>query len=334
MDLGPAGPFPDAPLDAELDRQWLHYAFRSHDGAVSMIANLSRLGTTSAREEEQRMSILLTHHEEHGWSSSQFTADAPPDPWSAFRARDSPHRDDFLIRSPTAAVDLVLTRTGRPCTSQCAPFAKDQHLRWQSEPGVLATGSVAGADWRVDDALLVGYHERVRGRWGWPQLGGWVFGFSNARGEGKGDAPRYSLVFTLVQPPEPADAATGSVMLWRDGRLLRHFPRRSLDVAVAGELSRDLVALTPPFASLVDPRPTAAVPERLVVAASMGDDRLVLEFTSQTAARIANPSELGSNPFSVHETLGPCRARGWVSGAEVEFEAPAVVEFAGGADAD
>lgn len=334
MDLGPAGPFPDAPLVSELDRRWLHYAFRSPDGAVTMIANLSRLGATSETERDERMSILLTHHAAHGWSSSQFTADAPDEPWSAFRARDVQFADGFAIRSATASVDLTLTRTGRPCVSQCAPFADDQHLRWQSEPGVLATGTVSGADWAVTDARLVGYHERVRGRWGWPQLGGWVFGFANSHSEGAHAAPRYSLVFTLIQPPAPADAANGSVMLWRDGRLIRHFPRRCLDVGVAGGLARDLVTLTPPFASLIGTAPAAEVPGRLVVVASMGDDRLVLEFASETAARIANPSELGSRPFSVHETLGPCQVRGRISGAEVRFDAPAVVEFAGGANVD
>src|SRR4051794_13292888 len=229
--LGPRGPFPDAPLGDELQRRWLHYAFRTDDGRLSMVANLSVLGSTSRPgHDPQRMSILLLHEEGRGWRSTQFNAQVDGEPWSGFRLPDPGPRLRIRGRSGRPAVDLDLVRTGHACTSQCAPFAQDQHLRWQSEPGIRATGRLVLDD--VDhEVALCGYHERVRGRWGWPELGGWVFGFANATGHGEG-APPYAVVFTLIQPREPPGAATGSVMLWRAGRLLRHFPRRSLDVAV------------------------------------------------------------------------------------------------------
>lgn len=332
--LGPPGPHPRVSLSHELDRRWLHYAFRSPDGRLSLIANLSILGPsgTSTAVDPQEMSILLVH-DEAGWTSSQFNADVQGIPWSAFRMPDPGLRLRVGAPSGPPAVDLHLMRTGRPCTSQCAPFATDQHLRWQSEPGIVAHGSLSGPAGVHRDVTLVGYHERVSGHWSWPHLGGWVFGFANAAAE-PGAPPPYAVVFTLIQPPEPADAATASVMLWCQGRLLRHFPRRALEVIVSGLLSRDRVATSPPLAATLGTPPAAQVPGRLVITATTATDRLTIDVESATACRIVNPNELGRAGFSVHEVLGPCRVSGTVAGADVDFTAPAVVEFAGGADVD
>jgi hypothetical protein len=331
--LGPVGPFPDAPLGDHLERRWLHYAFRSPSGDVSVIANLSTLGSSGPAAVGQSMSILLVHDREAGWHSSQFNASVTPRAWSSFGASKSPSR--MRISSPThgPSVDLRLTRTGRPCTSQCAPFGLDQHLRWQSEPGIRATGVTAASGGDERPVRLVGYHERVRGRWGWPDLGGWVFGFVNDTPAPSGP-PAYSVVFTLITPRDNADAATGSVMLWRSGRLVRHFPRRRIDVAVSGSLSRDDVHVLPPLAATLGTAPTAEVPARLVIVAQTGDDRLCIDVDARTAGRIVNSSELGLAPFSVHEVLGPAVVTGHVGGRQLGFTAGAVVEFAGGAHAD
>jgi hypothetical protein len=177
----------------------------------------------------------------------------------------------------------------------------------------------------------MGYHERVRGRWSWPELGGWVFGFANAPSPRTEGPPPWSVVFTLIQPEDPPRAASGSVMLWRHGRLARHFPRRRLEVAVHGELDRDQVVLVPPLAATLSTGPAPMVPRHLLITARLGTDRLVLAFQASTAARIANPSETSLRPFSVHELLGTCTAEGVVGGRTVEFATRGVVEFAGGA---
>jgi hypothetical protein len=182
-----------------------------------------------------------------------------------------------------------------------------------------------------EEVRLVGYHERVRGRWSWPVLGGWVFGFANDPGDADDGAPPAAVVFTFIHPTQPADAANGSVMLWRDGRLLRHFPRRAMRIAVQDLLERDGVTLVPPLASCLGTAAMEQIPRHLVITAETGRDRVVLDFTAVTAARIANPSESGSTPFSVHETLGPCRVEAEVGGRRLAFTTRAVVEFAGGA---
>ncbi|WP_024804520.1 hypothetical protein [Nocardia sp. BMG51109] len=333
-ELGPSGPFPHAPLVHELDRRWLHYAFRSADGNVSVIANKSFLGASGMRRERpQEMAILLVHDGRAGWQSSQFNAPVSDKPWSSFRHPGSPGRLRMQGQARTPLVDVNLSRTGRPCTSQCAPCGPGQHLRWQSEPGIVATGTVHTARTMRSEVRMLGYHERVRGRWTWPDLGGWVFGFCNAPVE-TGGPPPYSVVFTLVQPSRPDDAATGSVMLWRRGRMIRHFPRRRIEVAVAGLLSRDRVHTCPPLSVTLGTPPTAPVPKHLAIAASLGADHLLIAMEAETAGRIVNPSESSLLPFSVHEVLGPCTVSGVVSGAEFTFTAGAIVEFAGGADGD
>lgn len=335
--LGPVGPHPRVGLGRTLDRRWLHYAFRSADGRLSLIANLSVLGASPAsgsgsRDGPQEMSILLVH-DEKGWAASQFNATVDGIPWSAFRLPHPGPRLRIGAAGGPPSLDLDLTRTGHPCTSQCAPFATHEHLRWQSEPGILARGSLTGRAGEHRDVTLVGYHERVSGHWAWPHLGGWVFGFANAEGE-PGAPPPWAVVFTLIQPAAPHDAATASVMLWRHGRLRRHFPRRVLDVTVSGLLPRDLVVTAPPLASTLGTSPAAQVPARLVITARTGADHLTIDVSSTTACRIVNPNELGRAAFSVHEVLGPGRVSGRVGEADLDFTAPAVVEFAGGADVD
>jgi hypothetical protein len=336
--LGPRGPFPDAPLVGVLERRWLHYAFLSRDGALAMVANLSWLGRDEPRptDEALRMSILLLHERGLGWHGSQFHARAADEPWSAFRlphAFDDPRDFSLAAVQGTPAVRFRLQRSSRPCTSQCAPFADGQYLRWQSEPGVLATGDWLCGPRRYADRPAVGYHERVRGRWGWPEMGGWIFGFANDPGGAPERPPPTALVFTLIQPPAPADAATGSVMIWRDGRLRRHFPRRCIEVVARGELDRDRVTQVPPLADLFGVPPMPTIPRRLLITARSGDDWATLDFTCETAARIVIPNERGLAPYSVHEVVGPCRIEGRCGRELFAFEFLGIVEFAGGADA-
>ena len=230
-------------------------------------------------------------------------------------------------------VDLSVWRTGRPCTSQCAHFAGNQHLRWQSEPGVRVRGAwrMLGTTFEIDE---VGYHERVRGRWGWPELDEWVFGFANDLETGPDQPPRYAGVFTFIKPRWPEDAAAGSFMLWKDGVMRRHFPRRRVSLAVRGSLDRNHVQTVPPLSLLFGVRPMASVPKRLVISAEMGEDWALLDFEAEAAARVVIPSETSLRPFSVHEVVGPCLLAGSVSGEKFEIQTRGIVEFSGGAGDD
>jgi len=257
--------------------------------------------------------------------------------WSAFRQPQvSGERGGVELQatSGTPAVDLRLERTSRPCTSQCAPFAGNQHLRWQSETGVITRGNWRFRNDEHEDVVALGYHERVRGYWGWPELGGWVFGFANDPSRGAAGPPPTALVFTLIQPRVPAEATTASVMLWRDGRLRRHFPRRCVSVAVHGELDRDRVAQVPWLSQLCGVPPMGPVPERLVIVARMGADEVILDFHCESAARVVIPCETGIRPFSVHEVIGRCFVEARSNGDRQQFETYGIVEFAGGAGGD
>lgn len=337
--LGPRGPFPSAPMRDTLERRWLHYAFLSRDGHLGMVANSAWLGPASgeAPGEARFTTILLLHERGKPWVASQFNAEVGAPLWSAFRQPHALFESSPLVLRSTAdapAVDLRLRRTGAPCTSQCAPFAGDHHLRWQSEAGVRAHG-----DWRFngttfEDVDAVGYHERVRGRWGWPELDEWVFGFANDL-DGSADAPpEYAAVFTFIKPVRPADATTASVMLWHRGRVRRHFPRRNVSIAVRGALDRDCVRQVPALARVFGVPPMAPIPKRLIISARLGSDWTVLDFEAEAAARVVIPSETSLRPFSVHEVVGPCVLRGSLAGRRFAIETRGIVEFAGGAGGD
>jgi len=336
--LGPAGPFPDASLQNVFDRRWLHYAFLSRDGRHGMVANAAWLGPGDDEDppRERFTTILLLHDRGEPWRGSQFNADIGEEPWSAFRL-PHPHGVPRPLRIAATAgapsVDLDLTRTSRPCTSQCAFFAGDQHLRWQSETGVRGTGlwNTRGKPERID---LVGYHERVRGHWRWPDLGEWVFGFANDLSGDPSRPPAWAGVFTFIRPATDPAAATASFMLWKDGRMRRHFPRRNVSFAVRGELDRDRVTMVPPLASLLGVPPMASVPRRLAIVGRIGDDEVVLDFDADTAARIVIPSENSIRPFSVHEVIGDCQLAGRIGGERFAIQTRGIVEFAGGAGGD
>jgi hypothetical protein len=338
MAAGPIAPFPSAPLRRVLERRWLHYAFLSRDGEVGLVANVAWLGAgLDGGAGERCTSILLLHRRGRGWEASEFNAETLAPLWSAFR-RPHPHLapGPFRLRSTAdaPAVDLTLERTSRPCTSQCAPFARGQHLRWQSEPGVVARGRWSFDGEELDAVESVGYHERVRGYWGWPELGGWVFGFANDPSAGESAAPPVSVVFTLIQPLSPAGAATASVMVWRDGRFLRHFSRRRVSVAVRGELDKSRVRQVPGLARLFGVPPMEPIPRRLVIAAAAPADHIVLDFLCESAARVVIPAETSLRPFSVHEVIGPVTVEGTIAGSPIAFETTGIVEFAGGAGGD
>lgn len=353
--LGPQGPFPDIPITRTLERRWLHYAFLNRDNTIGLVANVSWLGATPDIENAAThcMPILLLYKQEQGWRSSQFnarTVDSEMNAielnsenalnlWSSFRL---PHPyyepQPFALRATTETpfVNLMMQRTTRPCNSQCAAFAEDQFFRWQSEPGIIATG-----EWRFNPDEVyskveaVGYHERVRGYWSWPELGGWVFGFANDPEKREETlAPPTAVVFTLIQPPNPPDAPTGSVMLWREGRLCRHFPRRNVNVAVRGYFDRDLVTQVPPLSNLFGVAPMVPIPRRLLITARLGEDWVVLDFFCESAARIIIPSETGLQAYSVHEVVGPCLIEGQLNGQSFEYKTSGIVEFAGGAYGD
>lgn len=341
--LGPRGPFPETPLLRALERRWLHYAFLSLDSELGLVANIAVLGPAPDQPHlgTRCTSILLLHRRGEGWCSTQFNAETLAPFWSAFR---QPHPFQagapFAIKatSEQVSVNLMLERSSRPCTSQCAPFARNQYLRWQSETGVRAHGTWQYKNQVYNEVEAVGYHERVRGYWGWPELGGWVFGFANdpaPRYEKNGEAaPPVAVVFTLIQPLYPADASTASVMLWRRGRLVRHFPRRRVSVAVRGELDKDCIQQVPALSNLLGVPPMATIPRRLVISATMGMDWVVLDFLCQQAARVVIPSETSIRPFSVHEVIGPVHVEGRVSGDSFSFRTNGIVEFAGGAGDD
>lgn len=335
--LGPVGPFPRCALVDPIERRWLHYAFLSRDSQLGLVANACWLGPHEPGADTHFTTIVLLHERGRPWVASQFNAEISAPPWSAFRLPHAWHEPKRLMLASTAGepmADLQLTRTGNPCTSQCAPFAGDHHLRWQSEAGVRAQG-----DWRLDGRThrkvdAVGYHERVRGRWGWPELGEWVFGFANDLGGRAGEPPAWAAVFTFIRPVTPADATTASVMLWQRGRLKRHFPRRHVSLAVRGVLERDAVQMVPALAHRFGVPPMAPVPRRLVISAHQGADWVVLDFESEAAARVVIPSETSLEPFSVHEVVGPCVLAGRLGRERFEIRTRGIVEFAGGAHGD
>ena len=56
--------------------------------------------------------------------------------------------------------------------------------------------------------------------------------------------------FATLKQYAPQDATTASVMLWKQGRVRRHFPRRNVSLAVRGTLDRDRVQQVPALSRL------------------------------------------------------------------------------------
>jgi hypothetical protein len=181
------------------------------------------------------------------------------------------------------------------------------------------------------ETVAVGYHERVHGRWGWPEMGGWVFGFCNQIADPPAGAPTWALVFALLQPRDEPYDHTAMVMLWRRGRMVLFVPRRAMRVSVAGQLARDRVLTTPPLAPLLGTFATAPIPAALCIDGHQGRDWIQIRYRCREAARLVVPSETSLQPFSVHEVIGDMEVRIRLRETEVGFTSPGIVEFAGGA---
>ncbi|MGH7499353.1 MAG: hypothetical protein ACREL3_10935 [Gemmatimonadales bacterium] len=333
---GPAGPFPRVPLSDVLERRWLHYAFVTTDEQQALIANLATLGGTEGGR-PIRTSVLLAHNRDHGWTCSQWHASLSREPWTSYRnpppPTTFPRPPDLEMRSlaGSPAVSLHLTSTSTPAPAGVSHFHRTNWKRWQAQPGVLATG-------RWDDGMVaprettaVGYHERVNGRWAWPEMGGWVFGFCNQLGDRLDGPPSWAVVFALLQPADEQREHTAMVMVWRGGRMVLFIPRRGLRVSIAGQLDRDRVVTTPFLAPLLGTAPTAPIPAVLSIDGYQGSDWIQLRFHCRDAARLVVPSETSFQPFSVHEVIGHMDVRVKMKGATHQFASPGIVEFAGGA---
>jgi hypothetical protein len=336
LHTGPTGPFTRLPFSDVLERRWLHYAFITLDEQQALISNLATLGAEDGGD-PIRTSVLLAYNRNLGWRCSQWHLDMPREPWTSYRSpppsTDFPREPDFELSSLTGEprVALHLTSTTTPAPAGVSRFHGSHWKRWQSQPGVLARGLWADGMSPPRETLAVGYHERVHGRWGWPEMGGWVFGFCNQLDDEPEGPPQWAVVFALLQPMNEPREQTAMVMVWRHGRMVLFVPRRSLRVSIAGQLSRDDVFMTPRLAPLLGTFATAPVPEVLCIDGYQGSDWVELRFRCNDAAQLVVPSETSLPPFSVHEVIGDMEVRLKLRGSTYRFASPGIVEFAGGA---
>ncbi|HXY37122.1 MAG TPA: hypothetical protein VEI07_23035, partial [Planctomycetaceae bacterium] len=200
-----------------------------------------------------------------------------------------------------------------------------------AQPGVRAAGWWNDGMTAGRQVRALGYHERVNGRWAWPEMGGWVFGFCNQLGKKADGPPAWALVFALLQPRDEWDNATAMIMLWRRGRMVLFISRRTMRVTVAGQLSRDCVVDAPSLAPLIGTRSTAPIPAALCLDGYSGRDSIQIRYRCQHAARLVVPSETSLSPFSVHEVVGEMEVEIEMDRSHTRFTSPGIVEFAGGA---
>lgn len=331
-----SGPFTHLPLSDVLERRWLHYAFVTLDERQALIANLATLGSEDG-DEPVRTAVLLAYHRDHGWTCSQWHAHVPREPWTSYQFPPPsvgwPREPDLELQSlaGTPSVSLHLTSTTTPAPAGVSHFHGTHWKRWQAQPGVLASGRWADGMVPARQTRAVGYHERVNGRWAWPEMGGWVFGFCNQLANGGDGPPDWALVFALMQPRDDVHGCTAMVMLWHRGRIVLWIPRRTLRVSVAGQLRRDRVLLTPRLAPLLGTSATAPVPAVLCIDGYQGRDWIQIRYRCRDAARLVVPSETSFEPFSVHEVIGEMEVRIKMKDTKVVFNSPGIVEFAGGA---
>jgi hypothetical protein len=330
------GPFTSLPFSHVLERRWLHYAFITVDEQQALIANLAMLGAENG-DEPTRTSILLVYHRDHGWRCSQWHAHLPRAPWTSYQSPPPlttwPREPDFELQSLTGkpAVSLHLASTTTPAPAGISRFHGTNWKRWQAQPGVLATGHWDDGMIPARQVTAVGYHERVHGRWAWPEMGGWVFGFCNQLAEDPQGAPNWAIVFALLQPRDERFEHTAMVMLWRRGRIVLWVPRRTLRVSIAGQLPRDYVFTAPSLARLLATSPTVFIPAALCIDGYQGSDSVSIRYRCTSAARLVVPSETSFQPFSVHEVMGEMEVGIKTGGSRVVFTSPGIVEFAGGA---
>jgi hypothetical protein len=237
--------------------------------------------------------------------------------------------DAFHLSLQTAKIsgELALRPLVLPTVSSCVTFGQGRVMHWVVIPRLEASGWVLVGGRRLQLERALAYHDH---NWGHFQWGGdlsWEWGFVNPL-----DARcPWSAVFVRVSDDRRHRTLSQGLLVWKRESLARTFQNRELRMELQGTHAGARPVTVPGIASLLVPGAASGVPARVRVEIADRQDRLRIDYTTESKARIALASEV--DPFRsilLNETCGRAMVTGSLGPDRLDFEGTAVMEFVRG----
>ena len=310
-------------------KEWYHFCVIAP--GLELIINFSLEADLRPAATQASVSRLIVLARTQGWHGAVETfspgevSGSPTD----VHLELGPHRLRFedgvfhlAIRPQEGGLSAVLRLEplAMPLRSQGATLG-DGSLSWVVVPALRARGSVRVGDrlFRLDGAPA--YHDHNWGTWRWGSDFAWQWGF----GLPAGGSP-WSLVFSRMTNRARTRELDRKLCLWRDGRLVRLFTERDVEVRPEGYLRREHVWKVPAIMALLSPGDALDVPRTLHVTARSGQDHLTLRFDADDVAQIVIPNETDLGVTLISEVCGRLALRGCVQGEPLTAEGAGVFE--------
>lgn len=327
----------DALEAAALHKEWQHFCV--FDREVELLANWSVMDGVQTRAdtggEVPRVAVLA--RDASGWVGEleRFEPgeiDVRP---GGVSARFGPHRmalDDrgyrlsIALRSGALRAELAFEPLATPALTNNVPLAFGGTIRWLIVPRLRVHGEIRVRDrlHRIDGAL--GYHDHNWGPFHWGADFAWDWAIALPE---RAETP-WSVVLTRLTDRGRLRSISDGLLLWCDHALVRGFRGAQVEVESQGRLRTAERPLRVPRAAwLASAGESSPAPERYVVRARGGGDRLDLVLEARDVAQIAIPNDApGDDGLSLlTEVHARATVEGEVRGRRVAFEGPALLEL-------
>jgi hypothetical protein len=197
-------------------------------------------------------------------------------------------------------------------------------VNWLVLPRLEATGTIVLGQrvYRLERAPA--YHDHNWGRWRWGQDFSWQWGF----GLPYGPEEPWTAVFDRTTNRVGSTDLERTVALWCRGELYRVFTQTEVTVQPLGLMPLEQIGLkVPRVMALLTAERMTDIPDRLIVTAASGADRLDLIFEPEDASQILIPNETDLGMTVINEAIGRVTLDGRVKGRQVASSGRGIFEF-------
>jgi hypothetical protein len=218
---------------------------------------------------------------------------------------------------------LTLTPRTLPLVARTNAAIGTGQISWLMLPRLTATGTVV-VNSRVHRLKGVpAYHDHNWGHWRWGENFSWQWGF----GIPDDDANPWTVVFQRLSDRTRGTTVELIMALWRGAELYRLFQQPEINISPIGFASVRPVLKLPRVLSLVAPEHTTDAPERLLVTAESGRDRVHMTLDTCDLAQIVVPNESNLGVTLINEVRGHLCLQGCVKGHEIAATGEGFYEF-------
>lgn len=240
----------------------------------------------------------------------------------AFVFADGAFRVSTRDADAGVVIDLVLEPDALPALFHNVPTGDGAALHWFVAPKLRARGvvRVGGARFPIDGDA---YHDHNWGRFQWGGDFAWEWGYAVS----PDPSQAYAMVFSRMSDRAQHRTLRQGLFVWRDGVPTRVLRGARLEVRREGLLRAQNVLKLPSVMALRYAGTVTDVPQRLIVRARDGADRVDLVAHTEDVAVIMVPTDGDSGVTRIHEAVARVDVEGSLGGEPFAFSCRSVVEL-------